>query len=124
MCDREHAGIDRGHRARADARSPRGRARIRDVARLAGVSHQTVSACSTIHPSIRPETKQRVLDVMAELQYKPNRAARALVTSRSRTIGILSASSTHYGPASSIAAIESAARSVRLLGEHREHRVE
>jgi DNA-binding LacI/PurR family transcriptional regulator len=89
----------------------RGRApSIRDVARLAGVSHQTVSRVLNNHPSIRPETKQRVLDVMAELQYKPNRAARALVTSRSRTIGILSASSTQYGPASSIAAIEEAAR--------------
>jgi DNA-binding LacI/PurR family transcriptional regulator len=89
----------------------RGRApSIRDVARLAGVSHQTVSRVLNHHPSIRPETKQRVLDVMGELQYKPNRAARALVTSRSRTLGILSASSTQYGPASSIAAIESAAR--------------
>jgi len=89
----------------------RGRApSIRDVARLAGVSHQTVSRVLNHHPSIRPETKQRVLDVMAELQYKPNRAARALVTSRSHTIGILSASSTWYGPASSIAAIEEAAR--------------
>jgi DNA-binding LacI/PurR family transcriptional regulator len=89
----------------------RGRApSIRDVARLAGVSHQTVSRVLNHHPSIRPETKQRVLDVMADLQYKPNRAARALVTSRSRTIGILSASSTQYGPASSIAAIEAAAR--------------
>jgi DNA-binding LacI/PurR family transcriptional regulator len=83
---------------------------IRDVARLAGVSHQTVSRVLNNHPSIRPETKQRVLDVMEQLQYKPNRAARALVTSRSRTIGILSASSTQYGPASSIAAIEEAAR--------------
>ncbi len=83
---------------------------IRDVARLAGVSHQTVSRVLNNHPSIRPETKQRVLDVMERLQYKPNRAARALVTSRSRTIGILSASSTQYGPASSIAAIEEAAR--------------
>jgi DNA-binding LacI/PurR family transcriptional regulator len=90
---------------------PRGRApSIRDVARLAGVSHQTVSRVLNQHPSIRPETKQRVLDVMEELQYKPNRAARALVTSRSHTLGILSASSTQYGPASSIAAIEAAAR--------------
>ncbi len=90
---------------------PRGRApSIRDVARLAGVSHQTVSRVLNQHPSIRPETKQRVLDVMSELQYKPNRAARALVTSRSHTLGILSASSTQYGPASSIAAIEAAAR--------------
>ncbi len=91
--------------------TPKGRApSIRDVARLAGVSHQTVSRVLNHHPSIRPETKQRVLDVMTEVQYQPNRAARALVTSRSRTIGILSASSTQYGPASSIAAIEAAAR--------------
>jgi len=83
---------------------------IRDVARIAGVSHQTVSRVLNDHPSIRPETRERVLEVIAQLQYTPNRAARALVTSRSRTIGILSASSTQYGPASSIAAIETAAQ--------------
>jgi DNA-binding LacI/PurR family transcriptional regulator len=83
---------------------------IRDVARLADVSHQTVSRVLNDHPSIRPETRARVLDVMAQLQYSPNRAARALVTARSQTIGILAASSTQYGPASSIAAIEAAAR--------------
>lgn len=112
MCDREHAEIDPEVTVPEPPQEPtRVRApSIRDVARLAGVSHQTVSRVLNQHPSIRPETKQRVLDVMAELQYKPNRAARALVTSRSRTIGILSASSTHYGPASSIAAIEAAAR--------------
>ncbi|GLI26684.1 LacI family transcriptional regulator [Agromyces rhizosphaerae] len=80
------------------------------MARLAGVSHQTVSRVLNDHPSLRPETRDRVLQVMEQLQYRPNRAARALVTSRSRTFGILSASSTQYGPASSIAAIESAAR--------------
>lgn len=89
----------------------RGRApSIRDVARLAGVSHQTVSRVLNHHPSIRPETKARVLAVMEELQYRPNRAARALVTSRSRTIGILSATSSQYGPATTISAIENAAR--------------
>jgi DNA-binding LacI/PurR family transcriptional regulator len=83
---------------------------IRDVARLAGVSHQTVSRVLNNHPSLRPETKERVLRVMKEVQYRPNRAARALVTSRSRTIGVLSASSSQYGPASSIQALEQAAR--------------
>lgn len=91
----------------ASARRPS----IRDVARLADVSHQTVSRVLNDHPSIRPETRDRVLAVMAQLQYRPNRAARALVTSRSQTLGILAASSTQYGPASSIAAIEAAARS-------------
>ncbi|PZQ90700.1 MAG: LacI family transcriptional regulator [Leifsonia xyli] len=83
---------------------------IRDVARLAGVSHQTVSRVLNDHPSIRDTTRQRVLEVMAELQYRPNRAARALASSRSRTIGILSAMSTDYGPASIMTSIEAAAR--------------
>lgn len=90
--------------------APTRRPSIRDVARLADVSHQTVSRVLNDHPSIRPETRDRVLEVMARLQYRPNRAARALVTSRSQTIGVLSASSTQYGPASSIASIEAAAR--------------
>ena len=83
---------------------------IRDVARLAGVSHQTVSRVLNDHPSVRPETRERIVEIMQELQYRPNRAARALATSRSQTIGILSASSTQYGPAAGIAAIEAAAR--------------
>ncbi|WP_426181615.1 LacI family DNA-binding transcriptional regulator [Microbacterium sp. TWP3-1-2b2] len=83
---------------------------IRDVARLAGVSHQTVSRVLNEHPSIRPETKKRVQDAIAVLDYKPNLAARALVTSRSRTIGILSATIGEFGPTSSIASIEDAAR--------------
>ena len=90
---------------------PKGRApSIRDVARLAGVSHQTVSRVLNNHPSIRESTKARVLQVMEEVQYRPNRAARALSRGRSRTIGVLSASSEQYGPASSIAAIQNAAR--------------
>ncbi len=83
---------------------------IRDVARLADVSHQTVSRVLNDHPSIRPETKARVLDAIAVLDYKPNPAARALVTSRSQTLGILSATIGEFGPTSSIAAIEDAAR--------------
>ncbi|MER3390761.1 MAG: LacI family DNA-binding transcriptional regulator [Microcella sp.] len=83
---------------------------IRDVARVAGVSYQTVSRVLNDSPSIRPETLQRVRDAIAELGYRPNQAARALVTSRSRTIGVLAAQTVHYGPATSIHAIETAAR--------------
>lgn len=83
---------------------------IRDVARLAGVSHQTVSRVLNDHASIRPETKKRVQEAIAVLDYKPNLAARALVTSRARTIGILSATIGEFGPTSSIAGIEDAAR--------------
>jgi len=83
---------------------------IRDVARLAGVSYQTVSRVLNDSPSLRGSTKQRVLDVILEIGYRPNQAARALVTSKSRTIGILSTQAAYYGPMTSIAAIEQSAR--------------
>lgn len=83
---------------------------IRDVARLAGVSYQTVSRVLNDHPSIRPSTKERVLEVISEIGYRPNQAARALVTSRSRTIGVLTSQNAHYGPTTSVTAIEHAAR--------------
>ena len=83
---------------------------IRDVARLAGVSYQTVSRVLNNHPSIRESTRARVTQVMEDLQYRPNRAARMLVTRHSRTIGVLSALSADYGPARSVVAIEDAAR--------------
>lgn len=83
---------------------------IRDVARLAGVSHQTVSRVLNDHPSIRPETRAKVLDAIAVLDYRPNLAARALVTSKSNMLGILSATVGEFGPTSSIVGIEDAAR--------------
>jgi DNA-binding LacI/PurR family transcriptional regulator len=92
-----------------DASRPRA-TNIRDVARLAGVSYQTVSRVLNDSPSIRATTKQRVLDVIAETGFVPNAAARVLVTSRSRTIGVLSQQGTFYGPATSVTAIEHAAR--------------
>jgi len=86
-------------------------ASIRDVARLAGVSHQTVSRVLNGHPSIRDVTKSRVLAAMDELHFRPSRAARVLSRQRSQTIGILAAAvGGHYGPASSVRAIEDAAR--------------
>jgi len=86
-------------------------ASMRDVAALAGVSHQTVSRVINGHPSIRESTRQRVRAAMDQLHYRPNRAARALVTARSRTIGVLSTSAAAlYGPVSSITAIQDAGR--------------
>jgi DNA-binding LacI/PurR family transcriptional regulator len=83
---------------------------IRDVAREAGVSYQTVSRVLNDSPAIRPSTRARVRRVIEELGYRPNPAARALVTSRSGLIGVMSSQSALYGPATSIQAIEVAAR--------------
>jgi DNA-binding LacI/PurR family transcriptional regulator len=83
---------------------------IRDVARRAGVSYQTVSRVLNDSGAVRPSTRSRVLGAIDELGYRPNPAARALATSRSKTIGVLSSQSALYGPSTSIQAIEVAAR--------------
>src|SRR3954469_20982057 len=80
-----------------------------DVARLAGVSQQTVSRVLNDSPHVRPDTRERVLEAIRKLEYRPNRLARALVTGRSRTLGVLSFDTTLYGPASTLFAIERAA---------------
>ncbi len=85
-------------------------ASIRDVARLAGVSRQTVSRVINAHPSLRPETRERVLAVIEELRYRPNRLAQALGTSSSRTIGVLVYQRAQYGPTAAMQGIESAAQ--------------
>jgi DNA-binding LacI/PurR family transcriptional regulator len=81
-----------------------------DVARLAHVSHQTVSRVLNRPEGVRPATRERVLAAIDTLGYRRNLAARALVTGRSLTIGIVSYDATLYGPASSIGSIEKAAR--------------
>ena len=83
---------------------------VREVARAAGVSTQTVSRVINEHPGIRPETRERVLEAMRALDYRVNNAARALGTSRTRTIGILVSDASMYGPAVGILALEAAAR--------------
>jgi DNA-binding LacI/PurR family transcriptional regulator len=60
-----------------------------DVARLAGVSSQTVSRVSTGHPSVIESTRKSVLDAMQQLGYRPNSAARALKRGEFRTIGVI-----------------------------------
>jgi DNA-binding LacI/PurR family transcriptional regulator len=95
---------------------PKGRpASIRDVARLAGVSHQTVSRVINGHPSLRPVTRDKVLAVIDELQFRPNRVARALGSSRSRIIGVLASQRFQYGPSAAIQGIESAAQEAGYL---------
>jgi DNA-binding LacI/PurR family transcriptional regulator len=84
-------------------------AAMTDVAQLAGVSKQTVSRVINGSPQVHPKTRERVLAAMEKLRYRPNSAARALATGRSRTIGVVSFGTTFYGPASAVAAIEQAA---------------
>jgi DNA-binding LacI/PurR family transcriptional regulator len=82
-----------------------------DVAARAGVSHQTVSRVVNGHPSVAPQTRARVERAIAELGYRPNVAARALVTGSTRTIGFVSVNMNQYGPAQTMVGLEQAARS-------------
>ena len=81
-----------------------------DVARAAGVSHQTVSRVLNEHPSVRPETRARVLAVIEDLGYRRNSAARALVTRKSGIIGVITTRDALYGPTSVLLGVEAAAR--------------
>lgn len=80
-----------------------------DVADLAGVSHQTVSRVLHDSPHVRGETRERVLAAIRQLDYRPNIMARALVTGRSKRLGVISFDTTQYGPASTLLGIEHAA---------------
>lgn len=62
---------------------------MKDIAQELGVSIGTVSKVLRNHPDISPETRDRVRKRMKELNYRPNLAARALVTGRTHTVGLV-----------------------------------
>ena len=80
-----------------------------DVAELAGVSQQTVSRVVNSREYVGGDTRERVLAAMRELNYRPNRAAQALVTGRSKTLGVISIESVAFGPSSVLLGLERAA---------------
>lgn len=80
-----------------------------DVAALAGVSGQTVSRVVNDSPRVDPATRQRVEAAMAELDYRPHRAARALRTGRTDTIGLVVSTLATVGNSRMLQAIAGAA---------------
>lgn len=83
---------------------------IYDVAKLAGVSHQTVSRALNGNGYIKPETKAKVDAASAELGYRPSQAARALAVSKNNMVGLLVADTGLYGPAGMLNSMEREAR--------------
>ncbi len=81
-----------------------------DVAQLVGVSHQTVSRVVNGKGRVSPRTRERVQSAIAQLGYRPNSVARALVTARSGIIGVVTTTSAHFGPSSMLIALEINAR--------------
>ena len=88
-------------------------ANIFDVARLAGVSHQTVSRVINDHPNVRAATRERVNMAIKQLRYRPNIAARAMVTRRSRNLGLITTGAPEFGPSSTVLGFSAAAREAR-----------
>ncbi|MGE6630041.1 LacI family DNA-binding transcriptional regulator [Bacillus sp. NPDC077027] len=61
---------------------------IKDIAKLANVSHTTVSRALNNSPFIKENTKQKILSIAKQLNYSPNVHARGLVSQKSFTIGL------------------------------------
>jgi LacI family transcriptional regulator len=62
---------------------------IKDIARMANVSHTTVSRALNDKSRIRSETKEKILSIIKELNYQPNFIARSLVMKRTKTFGLV-----------------------------------
>jgi LacI family transcriptional regulator len=86
---------------------------IKHVAKRAGVSTMTVSRVLNNRPDVAPNTRRRVQDVIDELGYAPNVAARGL-KGRSRTLGVVATGIEYYGPSRTLASIEKRANELGL----------
>lgn len=62
---------------------------IKEIARLAGVSHSSVSRALRNSPLVNREKAARIRRIAEECGYRPSAAARSLVTRRSRTVGVV-----------------------------------
>ncbi len=89
--------------------APARRPSMADVAREAGVSSQTVSRVVNDSPRVDPETRRRVLEAMSGLGFTINRAARALRTGRTHTIGVVVATLASVGNSRMLEAVTEAA---------------
>ena len=83
---------------------------ITDVADLAGVSRQTVSRVLNDENTVTPATRARVENAIRQLNYRPSAAARALVTRKTRTIGLITTGAPLYGPSGTMLGFNEAAR--------------
>lgn len=85
------------------------RATIRQVAQAAGVSKQTVSRVLNDRPDVAPETRERVKQVIEQLDYKPSVVARSLSQGKSCTIGVIGFGLEFYGISRVVTEIEAQA---------------
>lgn len=82
---------------------------IKQVAKAAGVSTQTVSRVINDRPDVAPETRERIMMTIDELGYQPSALARSLIQQRSYTLGVVTAGLKQIGPSRTLNGITSAA---------------
>ncbi|MET9244020.1 LacI family DNA-binding transcriptional regulator [Nonomuraea sp. NPDC003709] len=91
--------------------TPSGRsASIWDVARVAGVSQQTVSRVINGKTRVSESTRAKVMQVIAELGYRPNRLARTLAGGPASSVTVLTSDTALFGAAATLRGMEEAAR--------------
>ncbi|MBS1808701.1 MAG: LacI family DNA-binding transcriptional regulator [Acidobacteria bacterium] len=83
---------------------------LADIAEALGVSKMTVSRAINNDPKIKAETRERVMEVVRKMNYRPNQNARALATNRSYLLGLVVPDLMHSYYAEIAKAIESVAR--------------
>ncbi len=77
-----------------------------DVARLAGVSYQTVSRVLNHSPQVSPRTRAKVEAAMQQLNYVPNRVAQQLAGKATRTLVLATSDLALMAPAQMASAIQ------------------
>lgn len=82
---------------------------IKDIAKVANVSFSTVSRALADSPRVKPETRERIRKLAAEMGYTPSAAARSLVTQRTKAIGVVATTMTDVFQAEVVQAIEETA---------------
>ena len=79
---------------------------IKEVARAAGVSTQTVSRVLNNRPDVAPETFDRVQQIIEDTGYSPNMLARSLTQGRSHNLGVVAYGLDYFGPSRVLTGIE------------------
>lgn len=80
-----------------------------DVARLAGVSHQTVSRYLRFDGGLKPATSERIAAAIKELDYRPNLVARSMRTRRTGRLAVILPGPNAFSPAPTVAGAVTAA---------------
>lgn len=89
---------------------PKEKVTIKDVARAAGVSTQTISRVINNRPDVSPDTRRRVLEIIKHMGYTPSALARSLIQQRSYTLGVVTAGLKFIGPSRTLNGITAKAQ--------------